>query len=297
MKRLVLAFLAFAAPALAAPKIAFTFDDLPVHGAMPPGMTRVEIARTTIAALKAARMPPSTGFVNAVGIVGDPASAPVLKMWRAAGNLLGNHTWSHPGLTKLSAADYESEIVRNEPVLAELGGDWRWFRYPFLDEGDTPEKRAEVRSFLAGRGYRIAPATMVFGDWLYSEVEARCAAKKDNAAIARMEKLYLEAAENHIGYFRKMSQTLYGRDISYVLLLHLGSFEARTLPRLIALYKKHGFAFVTLKEAERDPYYKAFTDPAQPAPPRQMEDALTARNLSPPPPPSMYEDELKAMCR
>lgn len=297
MKTAVAAFLAFAVPALAAPQVAFTFDDLPAHSVLPPGETRVEVAGQVISALKAAKMPPVHGFVNAKLIANEPAAAPVLRLWRDAGNLLGNHTWSHPGLSKLSTADYEAEIVRNEPVLAELGGDWHWFRYPYLDEGDTPQKRAEIRGFLAGRGYHIAPATMMFGDWLYSEPYARCVAKKDKASIARMESLYFTAAEANIAYYRKMSHALYGRDIPYVLLLHIGAFEARTLPKLIALYKKHGFQFVSLEEAERDPYYQAFHDPALPAPPKDLETAMKEKALTPPAAPSIYTDELAALCR
>lgn len=297
MKTAVLAFLALSAPVWAAPQIAFTFDDLPVHAPAPPGVTRVEIAKTTIAALKAARMPPAYGFVNAIGIDQEPASAPVLRMWRDAGNLLGNHTWSHPNLQALSVADYSTEIVRNEPVLSEFGGDWHWFRYPYLSEGDTSAKRTEVRTFLAARGYHVAPATMMFGDWLYSEPYARCVAKNDHAAIARMDKLYLQAAAENIAYYRGMSAALYGRDIPYVLLLHIGAFEARTLPQLIKLYKTKGFQFVSLEQAEADPYYQAFNDPSQAAPIADLEDHMTAKQLTPPKPPADHAEELNALCR
>lgn len=297
MKRFVFALLAFAAPAFAAPEVAFTFDDLPVHAALPLGQSRIGIAKQVIAALKAAKLPPAYGLVNAVGTATEPDSAPVLNMWRAAGNPLGNHTWSHPGLTKLTVPEYEDEIIRNEPVIAELGGDWHWFRYPFLDEGDTPEKRAEVRSFLAARGYKIASVTMAFGDWLYSDVYARCVAKNDKRAIAQMERYYLTAAAAYADRSRSMSKALYGRDIPYVLLMHIGAFEAKTLPKLIALYRHKGFKFVSLQQAESDPYYQAFTDPNLPAPPNDLDHAMLARNLIPPPAPSMYDTELNAMCR
>jgi len=299
MKRLVLAFLAFCAPALAAPEIAFSFDDLPVHGPLPPGMTRVDIARQMIAGLKAAKMPPAYGLINAASIGTEPESAAVLNLWRAAGNPLGNHTWSHPNLANLTVAAYEAEIVRNEAVLSELAGntDWHWFRYPFLSEGETPDKRAEIRGFLASRGYKIAPATMMFGDWLYSEPYARCVAKKEKASIVRMEKLYLAAAEAHIRYYRALSQAANGRDIPYVLLLHIGSFEAHMLPRLIALYKAKGFQFVTIDRAESDPYYQAFTDPRLPAPPIDLETAVEAKGLAKPESPPSYTAELAAMCQ
>jgi peptidoglycan-N-acetylglucosamine deacetylase len=37
--------------------------------------------------------------------------------------------------------------MRNEPLLKSLmgKGDWHWFRYPFLHEGETVEKRRAER--------------------------------------------------------------------------------------------------------------------------------------------------------
>ena len=65
----------------------------------------------------------------------------------------------------MSLVDWEADLVKNEPILAKYAGgdDWHWLRYPFLAEGDTPEKRAEARKFLAdhehllrSRGRRIS---------------------------------------------------------------------------------------------------------------------------------------------
>ena len=92
------AFLLFAAPALAAPQMALTFDDLPAHAPLPPGVTRVDVAKTTIAALKSAKVRQAYGMVNSALLASEPESAPVLRLWREAGYPLGNHTWSHMNL-------------------------------------------------------------------------------------------------------------------------------------------------------------------------------------------------------
>jgi hypothetical protein len=57
-----------------------------------------------------------------------------------------------------------------------------------------------------------------------------------------------------------------GRDVPYVLLMHVGSFDAYMMPRLLALYRSMGFRFVTLQEAESDPYYRAAIDLSRPGP-------------------------------
>ena len=277
---LAAAFCLLALPATAGPKIAITFDDLPSHSALPQGTTRVEIAQQIIAALKDAKAPPVYGFVNGLRLVDDAPSAPVLQLWRAAGFPLGNHTWSHINLNQHALAEWEADTLKNEAVLKPLGGDWRWLRFPYLAEGDTVAKHAGVRAFLARRRYRIAAVTMSFDDYLWNDPYARCIAKHDEATIATMETAYLAAAEASLAYYHDLSMQLYGRDIPYVLLMHLGAFDARMLPRLLALYAAKGVAFVALDEAESDPFYAAQIDPRLPPTPASLEQAMLARGVN-----------------
>src|SRR6266581_2454356 len=106
-----------------AQQIAFTWDDLPAHSALPQGETRTEIGRRLIGTMKQAHLPPVYGFVNGVAIEREPASAPMLKDWRDAGFPLGNHTWSHMNLNTSSLADWEADLLKNEPVLRQYAAD------------------------------------------------------------------------------------------------------------------------------------------------------------------------------
>jgi peptidoglycan/xylan/chitin deacetylase (PgdA/CDA1 family) len=282
MKRLaVLFFCLFAVPAAAEPRIAITFDDLPSHDLLPQGTTRVQIAEQIIAALKADGAPPVYGFINGIRLQDDPASAPVLKLWRDAGFPLGNHTWSHMNLSANALSAWQADTLRNEPILAPLmaGQDWHWLRYPFLAEGDRVLKHDDARAFLAEHGYRIAPVSMSFDDYLWNGPYARCVAKGDTATIMTMETAWLGAADTSLNYYRDLSQQLYGRDIPYVLLMHLGGFDARMLPRLLALYRERGVKLITLEEAIADPYYKADADLRLPSGPESLEQAMEARGI------------------
>ena len=188
-------------------QVAITWDDLPAHSALPQGETRVEIGHKLIAAMKAAHMPPVYGFVNGVQLEREPASSPMLKDWRDAGFLLGNHTWSHMNLNTSPLADWEADLLKNQPILQQYAGntDWHWLRYPFLAEGDTPEKRADTRKVLAAHGYKIASVTMSFGDYMWNEPYARCIAKNDTATIAQLETTYLESASTDADFRRAMA--------------------------------------------------------------------------------------------
>jgi len=298
-------FIAALALASAAPaqQVAFTWDDLPAHGQLPPGVTRVQVGRQLIAAIEAAHLPPAWGFVNGIHTTEEPDSTPMLKDWRDAGFPLGNHTWSHMSLNRAPLADWQADLVKNEPLLQSYmpADSWRWVRFPYLDEGDTPNKpdqakRDAARKYLAAHGYRIAAVTTSFGDYLFNGPYARCVAKNDPAAIAQLEKTYLDAAADNLDFSRAMSAALFKRDIPYVLLMHVGAFDARMLPRLIQLYQSKGVTFVSLEDAEKDPFYANDLDLSLPGQPDTLEGAMGARGLPFPAQPKLDIDP-ESLCK
>lgn len=279
-------------------KIAFTFDDLPVHGPLPPGESRIEVISKIIAALRKANLPPTYGFINAVHLEGQPEHEAVLEAWRTAGNPLGNHTWSHMNLDQHSLEEFEQEVLRNEPALEKLmdGQDWRWFRYPYLAEGETEEKKILFREFLHQHGYKIAAVTMSFGDYLWNGPYERCMTKNDAAEVTKLEESYLKAAQESIDYYRSMSRRLYGRDIPYVLLMHIGALDAEMLPRLLELYRSNGFEFISLPEAESDEFYRSSIDLSLPPEPDMLEQVMKARGLVLPQH-TDFAPQLETVCR
>lgn len=287
----------FAPSAEPAPKIAITFDDLPAHGPLPPGETRMEVISKIVAALREAHLPATYGFVNGIRVEEQPADADVLRAWHSAGNPLANHGWSHMNLNQQSLEEFEQDVVRDEPLLASFmkHEDWRWFRYPFLAEGDTPEKKFAFRDFLRKHKYKLAAVTMSFGDYLWNEPYARCKAKSDASAIETLKNSYLSAASENVDYDRSISYTLYRRDIPYVLLMHVGAFDAEMLPRLLQLYRGKGFEFITLPEAEHDEFYRSATDLNLPPGTETLEGAMSARHL-PLPPRTNFAAQLDSLC-
>ena len=290
-------FLSATAATSWAQQIAVTVDDLPAHGPLPPGTTRVEIAQQFTKAFAEANVPPTYGFVNGIRVAENPAEVAVLDLWRKSGNLLANHTWSHLNLNQHTAEEFTDDVAKNEQLLSKemAGANWHWLRYPYLAEGDTAGKRLSVRSYLAHHGYRIAGVTMSFGDYLWNEPYARCSAKGNAPAIASLEQSYLSAARQEAEYERGLSEMLYGRQIPFVLLMHIGAFDARMLPRLLATYKDMGFAFVSLETAEEDPFYQSDERLLDPAGPTNLSAAAGQKSL--PPAPRLPADSLDKICR
>jgi peptidoglycan/xylan/chitin deacetylase (PgdA/CDA1 family) len=240
----------------AAQKLAITFDDLPANGELPPGVTKTETAKNVLEILKTWRMPPTYGFVNAIRLEGNDDGAEALKLWAAA-EPVGNHTYSHMDLEKNTAEAFERDLAEDEPVLELLDakGNWRWLRYPYLHEGDTVEKRRAVRDYLKAHGYRIAQVTLDWEDYLWNFAYARCAAKNDAKSIEWLRSSYLSTASEFLDLGREQAKLIYGHEINYVLLMHLGAFSSTILPEALDLLEKKGFKLVTLEEAESDPAY------------------------------------------
>jgi peptidoglycan/xylan/chitin deacetylase (PgdA/CDA1 family) len=248
--------------ATAAPSVAFTFDDIPAHGPLPPGVSRVDVIRGITDTLKAEKVP-AFGFLNAGFGLDDPKGPEAIAVWRRAGFPLGNHTYSHGNLDTIGAEAFAKDTILNEQPLAAAAGagaDWHWFRYPFLSEGSASGPREAIRTMLRARGYKVAAVTMSFGDFLWNPLYAACSVKRDAAAVAKLEASFLADARSNALAARAAAKAKVGRDVPHVLLMHVGAFDAHMLPRLIALYRSLGFRFVTLQEAEADPFYAAATD-------------------------------------
>jgi peptidoglycan/xylan/chitin deacetylase (PgdA/CDA1 family) len=276
-------------------EIAITVDDLPVHAPYPPGVTANEVNDQMVAALRASHLP-VTGVINGIGVEQHPETMRALERWHAAGLVLGNHTWSHRHFSEMTPAEFETELTKNEPILQRIGAqtDWRWFRYPFLDEGENAAKRVAGRQVLARHGYRVAAVTMGFSDWAFTGAYARCMSAHDQSAVAELEQTYLDSARENIVVARETAHKLYDRDIPYVLLMHVSAMSAHMMPRLIQLYRDAGFRFVSLPKAERDPVYRAYTDLTLPPPTSPAE--LAAAKGVPLPQATDYSGRLNAIC-
>lgn len=280
-------------------KLAITVDDLPAHGALPPGVTREQIAQSFLNTFRRERLPSVYGFVNGIRTEQSPPSMQVLQAWHNAQEPLGNHTWAHADLNDQTADQFLSDVDRNQALLNSIDphdAKQKWLRYPFLHEGDTLDKRRAVRAGLFARDYRIAEVSMDFEDYLWNDPYARCSAASNAEALKYLHDSYLETADHYITVYRGLSQQAFHRDIPYVLLMHIGAFDAKMLPELIALYRSRGFTFTTMSKALKDKAYKLDPDNADKDGGSFTELLLEARHETVAPDTKPYET-LDKLCR
>jgi peptidoglycan/xylan/chitin deacetylase (PgdA/CDA1 family) len=281
------------------PVVALSFDDLPAAGGLRPGESRVRILTALSRELRAAHMKGVYGYVNAVDLPGDPDCQHALQVWMRAGMRLGSHTWSHPALDDVTASAYEANIAKNAPYVqhyADTDGkktDWHWFRYPYLEEGNTAQKHEDVRRWLRAHGYRVAEVTLNFNDDDWGDAYLRCKEKGDTAGIDWLEKSYLANAAEFIPVERQREQVAFGHEIPNVLLLHGTEFTTLMLPRLIALLRSEGFRFSTVPKVERNRAYRIDPVVGIPGGASFTDEVLAARGIRVPYPKALAEPHAK----
>ncbi len=287
-------------PAASSPPghVALTFDDLPSHGPLPPGVGRVDIAKSIIESLRSHKAPAAYGFINAKAVTDRAEDMEVLKAWRAAGLPLGNHAYSHMDLHANDVSAFEQDVLANESTLQSLMGaeNWHWFRYPYLREGDSADKHRAVLAFLGEHQYKVAQVTLSFDDYAYNDPYARCLAKNDTRSIDWLKQSFLSRAAANLVWAQDAARQLFGRDIKHVMLLHIGGFQTVMLSPLLDLLAQNGFALTTLEDAQTDAAYATPRDLPANWNGTLLEQLMRARRLPIPQGDPVFE-KLAALCR
>ena len=183
-----------------------------------------------------------------------------LKHGLDAGMNLGNHTFSHQSPNTLGAAGYIKDIARGDAVTRELlrkhHKPMRWFRHPYLETGTPEAVKREIDGWLAEHGYRIAPVTIDADDWEFAEPYDDAIARHDKPRRQKIRTEYLAYTEKTVGWYRQAAHALFGRGISYVMLLHASRLNADCIDELPGILQRNNLRAVTLDAAMQDPAYR-----------------------------------------
>lgn len=184
-----------------APKIALTFDDGPSShctGRLLDGLSRRGVRATFFLIGKNARENPD-----------------LVKRLDEEGHLIGNHTYNHVEITKLSDEEAKKELMDTDEVICSITGKHvEYMRPPFGVWQDELEKELDVMPVL----WSIDPL-----DWTTKNVDEI------------VNKVVTEAGENDI-----------------ILLHDCYDSSVDAALRIIDILKKRGFEFVTADELIMD---------------------------------------------
>lgn len=251
--------------ALAAPKfsfgreqrtteIAITMDDpKPDELAGVPG---AEINRRILATLRDARVTAAL-FVTGMRI-DHPAGAALVGDWDAAGHRICNHTYSHRNYcaTEVGYDWFTGDFLKNELLIRDCKNFTRLFRYPFLKEGDTAEKRDRFRALLRQHGYRVGHVTVDASDW-YIDARMRERLKKDPGADTKPYRdYYMSHMRDRAAFYRDLARDVLGHDIRHTILIHHNLLNALYLGDMMRALRSDGWKWIDAPQAFADPVFR-----------------------------------------
>lgn len=187
----------------------------------------------------------------------------LISQWDRAGHLIGNHSYSHLNFNEspdgsnadgVTLAQFELDVLKNEPLIRGYRNFRRMFRYPFFKEGDTAERRDGMRSFLQMHGYRIGRATIDASDWA---IDARMANKAHaaDADLTGYRDFYLEHIWQRAQYYDSLASRLMPAPVRHTVLLHHNALNALFLGDLMAMFRNKGWTIIDAEYAYQDAIY------------------------------------------
>lgn len=258
--------LAAEATASAPKQMALTFDDLPYATPVPDGWSLPNAQRVTAAILDALTThgAPATAFVNEAQLYKldqIDARTALLQRWVEAGGVLGNHTFSHTDLNKVSIDEYEDEIVRGDIVsrtlMASRSPYQLYFRHPYTHTGDTSTKKKAIERFLTARDYLVAPHTIDSQDYIFNHVYVVARQRGDTDVAERVCTAYVEFVSRVTTFSEQAAKKVFGRSIPQTILLHANDVNADCLDELLQRLAERQYTFVSLDTAMADTAYQA----------------------------------------
>ena len=235
--------------------ILVSVDDLPIgSGSLHTDPAERERITRDLLAVLAKHQIKAAGMVTWRNVAAGEEK--LLDLWLAGGHELGNHSYAHLDYARTETGPYVEDLEKGRATLQGFldarGQKVRFFRFPFLREGDTVEKLRAVREYLARTGQRTLPVTIDNQDWSFEQswVEARKAG--DAARLARLGEDYQHALRLEVLTQTALGDQWVGRATPQIVLLHANEVGAAQWDALFTWMKSRGFRFATPDEVMAD---------------------------------------------
>src|SRR5882724_8160095 len=190
--------------------------------------------------------------------VDDADGAKLLTSWDQAGHLICNHSYSHKLYgEQTSYADFAVDFLKNEKVIAPYHNRTALFRYPFLKEGDSVDKRDRFRALLKERGYRVGHVTIDASDWYMSQRFVDRLSKQPKAPIAPYRDYLIAHLLDRAAFYRQLALDVLGRDIRHALLMHFNPLNALVLSEVLSALENAAWQWIDASLALEDPVFRS----------------------------------------
>src|SRR5215469_6681067 len=191
--------------------------------------------------------------------VDDADGTKLLTAWDQAGHLICNHSYSHRFYNndKTTYSDFAFDFLKNEKIIAPFHNRTALFRYPFLKEGDTVEKRDRFRALLRERGYRVGHVTIDASDWYVSQRYVDRLSKDPKAPVGPYRDYLTTHLLDRAAFYRQLALDVLGRDIRHTLLIHFNVLNALVLPDVMNAFETAGWQWIDASLAFEDQAFRS----------------------------------------
>ncbi len=133
--------------------------------------------------------------------------------------------------------------------------NYKYFRFPYLNRGNTAGKKYIISSYLEHNGYKIAPVTITSNDWRFNPRFEIAYLNKNEEEMKSIQDEYLKRIIRETYNSENYAIQTFHREVKQILLFHLNMLNSMTVNKIIEWYLDNGWEIVDLDTALKDEVY------------------------------------------
>jgi len=133
---------------------------------------------------------------------------------------------------------------------------YKYFRFPYLNRGNTAAKKYIISTALEKANYKIAPVTITSNDWRFNPRFEVAYFNKDEEEMENIQKEYLKRIARETYNSENYAIQTFHREVKQILLFHLNILNAMTIGKIIDWYRENGWEIVDLDTVLKDEVYE-----------------------------------------
>ena len=186
----------------------------------------------------------------------------LMNNWDSKDHLMCNHSYSHLyyNSTTATASVFISDFKKTDPIIRVYRNYTQLFRFPYLKEGSSAEKRNSMRAALKHEGYNNGYVTIDASDWYIDAQLTKTLNQDFHADLTAFKEYYVEHILDRANYYDSLAQVVFQRNIKHTLLLHHSLLNALFLEDLLAALKANDWKLIDAKRAFEDDVFKEQPD-------------------------------------